>query len=56
MLELNICPHDTVPVVRLPEKALSVHDMSDAAMVPLEVMFAAVMAPEKVELCETDNV
>ena len=55
MLELNICPHDTVPVVRLPEKALFVHDMSDAAMVPLEVMFAAVMAPEKVEVCETDR-
>ena len=55
MLELNICPHDTVPVVRLPDKALFVHDMSDAAMVPLDVMFAAVMAPEKVEVCETDK-
>ena len=30
MLALKICPHETVPVVRLPEKALLVHDMSDA--------------------------
>ena len=47
MLALKICPHETVPVVRLPEKALLVHDMSDAEMVPLDVMFAVVMAPEK---------
>ena len=56
MLELKICPQDTVPVVRLPEKALFVHDMSDAEMVPLDVMSAAVMAPEKVEVWETDIV
>ena len=56
MLELKICPQDTVPVVRLPEKALFVHDMSDAEMVPLDVMSAAVMAPEKVEVWETDSV
>ena len=56
MFALKICPHDTVPVVRLPEKALFVHDMSDAEMVPLDVMFAVAMAPEKVEVCETDNV
>ena len=56
MLELNICPHDTVPVVRLPEKALLVHDMSDAEMVPLDVMFAAAIVPEKVEVCDTDSV
>ena len=55
MFALKICPHETVPVVRLPEKALLVHDMSDAEMVPLDVMFAAVMAPEKVEVCETDR-